>query len=269
MAQQKKIDTLKCKHIILSPSFPNNTKVFVDEWVDKYSNWFASNTEYCSVFLENTESNAHLDICVFFDNAKAFENKIRSLKNLNAKFCAQNIATELKHFYKNIPCNSDDILYVTGYNHKDNRCVYSNLPEDFVATAKEYYAENEKLKRVRKFQNTNPLNVKNIVCYLLERSQDLSVKCPGVLTNIMTDEGFSFVGLPRKQMRKAILEFKQRTGQLTLEERNEKDIENGIYSSNCAVNSEFKCAKAQEILQNSTITQEQKLITLYSLFYDI
>lgn len=252
------MDNLKMRHIIIEPQFPCNTKVFVDEWVEKYSDWFRNNTEYCSVFLENAERNAHLDICAFIKDSKTFENKSRSLKNLNAKFCAQNIATQPNKFYKKIPCNEDDILYVTGYNHKEERCVYSNLPEDFTLRAKEYYAENEKLKRVRKFQNTNPLNVKNVVCYLLERSEDLSVKDPWELTNRMVHEGFSFVALAKKPMRKAILEFKTRIGTITEYEKSCLAHENGCFDEWSNID-EHKICAIKEIVQGDDTGYEDKL----------
>ncbi len=253
------------KHVVLAPAFPCNTVVFVEEWVDKYADWFRNNTAYCSVFLENTESNAHLDICLWME--KRFDNPERSLKNLNAKFCAQNIATQPNLFYRKMPCNEDDILYVTGYNHKDNRCVYSNLPGEFVSRAKEYYAENEKLKRVRKFQNTNPLNVKNIVCYLLERSEDLSVKCPMTLTNRMLHEGFSFVALSKKNMRKAVLEFKFRKKIITQFETEEMNMENGCYHMESFWDSDLKCAKAMEYLDKDEWSDETKMINLNILFF--
>jgi len=175
------MENLVCKHIVLTPAHPQNTEEFKAVWMNEFVDWFRNNTTYHSIFLEHPDTNLHLDVLLWIPKKKAerIDNWSRSLKTICKKFVEANPASEYQRFYyiSKIPDTAEDILYLIGYNQKERRGVF-NLPDDFRNKGIEYYEENEKTKKTRKFMNTNPLNPKNVVCYLLEQSSELNIQDP-------------------------------------------------------------------------------------------
>lgn len=213
------MDDLVLKHIVLTPAYPQNTQEFKDLWVNEYVDWFRNNATYHSVFLEHEETNCHLDVNVWIPKSKDFTNWARKFKEINKKFLEANPASSYSNFYRvsKIPDTIEDTLYLIGYNIKEGKGV-SNVPADLSLRGQEYYEEHKKTKKTRTFMNTNALTVKNVVCYMLEQSQDLGEKEPIQLIPKMIKKGFSFVPLSKNHMRKAVLEFKIRTGLLDLDQ---------------------------------------------------
>lgn len=261
------MENLSMKHIVLTPSYPQNTSNFVKVWVPEIIDWIRNNSMYFSVFLEHPESNAHLDINVWWDKKKRWDNYSRGLKTIVKKFLEENPASEFQQFFfaSKIPPTREDTLYLIGYNQKEERGL-SNLPDELKAEGLEYYLENIKTKKVRKFMNTNPLNPKNVVCYLMEQSMSLKINEPEKLIHKMITEGFSFVSMGKKTMRKAILEFKIRTGQSSQMDIWENNAENGCYEDKLNwLEKERLVSELIDVYRCQEITDDYKKDKLYEL----
>lgn len=220
------MEEFQLKHIVLSPSYPQNTTEFVSVWVEEFTDWFRNNSVYHSIFLEHPETNAHLDINIWYRKSQRWDNYSRGLKKIVKKFIEANPASEYQNFYRvsKVPPTHDDTLYLIGYNCKEERGI-SNIPEDLRKHGIEYYEENKKTKKVREFMNTNPLNTKNVVAYLLEQSQERNLTHAPTLVRDMIKSGFSFVALSKQHMRKALIEFKLRSTTTDLEKSEQAEFE--------------------------------------------
>lgn len=208
------MEAFHCKHVVLSPSYPQNSQEFKEVWVNEFVDWIRNNSTYHSIFVEHPETNYHLDILLWFPKTQRWDNYIRNFKKIVKRFLDANPASEFQNFFhaSKIAATEEDILKLIGYNQKEGRGSYE-LPEPLRLEGIEYYEEHKKTCKIRKFMNTNPLNPKNVVCYLLEQSTSLNLQNPSKLIRRMVTEGFSFVGLSEKHMQRAKLEFKMRTGQ--------------------------------------------------------
>lgn len=229
------MENLNMKHIVLAPAFPQNTSVFTNVWVKEFTDWIRNNSVYYSIYLEHPETNAHLDIIVYFKKSQRWDNYSRGLKKLVKNFIEANPASEYQNFYRvsKIPPTHEDTLYLIGYNCKEERGVH-NIPKDLRDAGIAYYEENQKTKKTREFMTTNPLNTKNVVAYLLEQSQDRNITHTPTLVRDMIKSGFSFVALSKQHMRKALIEFKLRstTNDLEKSEQAEFEINFGTHQEN-------------------------------------
>jgi len=263
------MENLVCKHLVLSPSYPQNSQEFKEVWVNEFVDWIRNNSTFHSIFLEHPDTNAHLDCLVWFPKKVRWDNFSRGLKKIVKKFIDANPASEFQNFYhvSKIPKTEEDILYLVGYNQKELRGTF-NIPEELKERGIDYYEENQKTKKLRKFMNTNPLTPKNVVCYLLEQSSELNIQDPPRLIKKMIVSGFSFVPLSKQAMRKAILEFKLRTtGNFEKHEEFELEQQNGChleysdyFEANCLLNT------AREIIAKSK-SVEEKYEELYQLLH--
>ena len=261
------MENLLMKHIVITPSYPQNTDNFVKVWAPEFVDWIRNNSTYFSVFLEHPESNAHLDINVWWDKNKRWDNWNRGLKVIVKKFLEENPASEFQQFFSasKIPPTEEDTLYLIGYNQKEERGIW-NLPEPLRIKGIEYYEENQKTKRVRKFMNTNPLNPKNVVCYLMEQSMSLRITDPSILVHRMVKEGFSFVSMGKKTMRKAVLEFKIRTNQSTQMDVWENGDQNGVYEDKLNwMEKEKLVSELIDVYRCQEITDDYKKEKFYEL----
>ena len=84
------MENLICKHIVLSPSYPQNSQEFKEVWVNEFVDWIRNNSTYHSIFLEHPDTNAHLDILVWFPKSQRWDNYSRNLKKLVTKFIDSN-----------------------------------------------------------------------------------------------------------------------------------------------------------------------------------
>lgn len=255
------MENLKLKHIVLSPSYPQNSQEFKDVWVNIFLEIFKNSTINYSIFLEHPDSNCHLDVLIWIPQKRDYSNWYRDskLKKTIKDFLDANPASNFQEFYyvSKVPQKEEDNLYLIGYNQKECQGLH-NLPLDYVQRGVEYYEENKKTKRLRKFMTTNTLNPKNVVCYMLEHSQSNNIKEYKNLLNSMVSEGFSFVGLAEKPMLKSKLEWLKRTGQkLTKSQEYDFLKLNGAYDEiekedwwiNLK-NKELKYDKIQQIIYN-------------------
>ena len=114
--------------------------------------------------------------------------------------------------------------------------------------------------------NTNPLNPKNVVCYLLEQSMALRITDHSELMLQMIKEGFSFISMGKKTMRKAILEFKIRTNQATQMDIWESNEQNGCYEDKLNwMEKEKLVSELIDVYRCQEINEEYKKDKLYEL----
>ena len=114
--------------------------------------------------------------------------------------------------------------------------------------------------------NTNPLNPKNVVCYLLEQSMSLRIKEPSLLVTKMIREGFSFVSMGKNTMRKAVLEFKIRTDQETQMDIWENGEHNGVYEDKLNyMEKERLVSEIIDVYRCQEITESYKKDKIYEL----
>lgn len=224
----------KMKHLTWCPCYPSNTQDFKDVWVSKYLDWIRNNTKYYSFYLEHPNTNAHVHALVWWPKETRWDNWCRGLCKINKNFVDMHPATKEKGLGKyflgshEVPEKRDDVLKLIGYNVKEERGCH-NLPPDLVQEGVEYYDSIKGTERMSRLLNINPLNVKNVVCYLVEQCNATAITDPSLLLRKMRENSFSFVALSQKVMRKAILELKEKIGTIKKWESEEMDISNGVH----------------------------------------
>lgn len=236
MGKQKSDELIKgyyFKRIVIRPA-DVNIQVFRDTLMDSLINFYQKKYDYYSIFEEGGAKGLHLDINFWVSEKqiKQFnKGKYNEAKILCQKFCDVNPSSSSHIMYK--PCQiaetRDNQLLQVGYNQKEGKGIY-NIPEELVNEGVKIYDERKHLKHLADdihIPSTNALNPKNVVSYMLfERTETQSE-----LLNLpfeMIKKGYSFVGLSKNVMRKAILEIRVRTGELEKYTKQEIQEENGL-----------------------------------------